>query len=161
MAKRVKFQIGDLVSIPLENESFGSMVGRILNIDGGSVLLEVYRTHPIANASEFDYDAVKDKRPILIMWCYNKAIKNGSWVIFDRKPVESYGDIYFYSEISTDEFSLTKDNGTVVGELTGVRVSAEEAKKHYPYGISNEIALPRRLKYLLQAEGILSPDSGT
>ncbi|THF81693.1 Imm26 family immunity protein [Cohnella fermenti] len=97
MAKKQKYKTGDLILIPLES-GIGNMVGRILSIDGGALLLEIYRMHPIMEAANFDFNVASNDKPILNMWCYDKAVKNGTWPVIANRQIENLNDIYFWTE---------------------------------------------------------------
>lgn len=156
MAKRIKYKIGDIFIVPLEDNLKGA--GRVLKIDEATVLLEFYRIKPFICSSEFNYEeAIKDK-PIVMAWCYDDAIRRGEWQVVDNKPIDIDIDMpYFWYQDSGDgKYYIQKgsmDSFETFGER--IEISKEQISEYDSYGIGNEIS--KRYIYIrrLRRDGLM------
>lgn len=141
MAKRIKYKIGDIFIVPLENNLNGA--GRILKNNKATVLIELYKIKPFIDSSEFNYEeAIKDK-PIVMAWCYDDAIRKGEWQIIDNKPADIDIDMpYFWHHDAVDgKYYIqkgTKDSFRTFGER--IEISKEQINEYDAEGIGNEIS---------------------
>jgi hypothetical protein len=141
MAKRIKFKIGDIFIVPLENNLKGA--GRVLRIDKATVLIELYKIKPFIDSSEFNFEEAIKEKPLVIAWCYNDAIRKGEWPIIDNKLPEDDIDMpYFWHQDACDKkFYIrkgTKDSFRTFGER--IEISKEQISEYDPEGIGTEIS---------------------
>lgn len=148
MAKRIKFNLGDVIVIPLENDLY--TVGRIMKSLHDSVFILVYKISPVKNADEINIDELYKEKDILMTWCYDTVIKKNIWPIIGNIPVEpDFKMPYFSTDDGLGNYHLIRDDGDpdfVRPPL--IKVSKEESLKYYSYGVSNEYALPKKCLYL-------------
>lgn len=147
MAKRIRYKIGDIFLIPLENDLYG--VGRVLKKDLATIFIELYHIKPIKVASEFDFKEAKSKKPIIMKWCYDDGLRKGEWTIFDNKPVEEEIDMpYFWSQDIGDMKYFIRKGSSDSFDTEGERIEIpkEDIDKYEAYGIGNEISV--RNKYI-------------
>lgn len=147
MAKKVRYKIGDIFLVPLENNLKG--VGRVLKNNAATVFIELYRIRPINKAYEFIYEEVVKEKPIVMTWCYDDALRKGMWEIIDNKPVEKELEMpYFWTQDAGDKkFYIrkgTNDSHRTYGER--IEITKEDINKYESYGIGNEIS--ERNKYI-------------
>jgi hypothetical protein len=141
MAKRIRYNIGDVFLIELENGLKGA--GRVLKKDMATIFIELYRIKPIKDKLEFDFNATIKEKPISMIWCYDNGLKSGEWEIINNKAIE--GEIkmpYFCTyDSGYKKYFLVKGTDTYLGEDTGIEISKDEIKNYEPYGILDEIAV--------------------
>lgn len=77
MGKNIRYNIGDVFLINLENELKGA--GRVLKKDQATIFVELYKIKPIRDKSEFDFEAAIKEKPISMTWCYDDGLKSGEW----------------------------------------------------------------------------------
>ncbi|SEO40860.1 hypothetical protein [Paenibacillus sp. OV219] len=151
MPRRIKYNIGDLILIPIAGRE-DKLVGRILAKDEATVLIEVFTMEPIMAVSEFDYEKVKLKKRLVTEWCYDSAIKRGEWGIISNElePLTNYGGINYWTLDANGKFYLVKGTDKVDGEYTGIEISREEVSNCNPYGIGSVTSLPIYISKLLE-----------
>lgn len=102
MTKRIRYKIGDIFLVPLEDDRKG--VGRVLINSQATVFIELYRIKPINDASEFHYEEAIKEPPIVRHWCYDDALRTGEWEIIDNRPIVGEIDMpYFWHQDAGDK----------------------------------------------------------
>lgn len=142
MARRIKYKLGDVFLVPLENDLYG--VGRILRKDEATILVEMYRIKPIRDLSEYDYSEVTKEEPIMVNWMYDTAIKRGTWEIIDNQPVPEHIDMpyFWYRDWSDLKYYVEKgseESYCTVGERVEISKKDIEDCKYCGSGIANEL----------------------
>ena len=97
MRRRIRYNIGDVFLIELENGLKG--VGRVLKSNKATVFIELYKVKLINDKREIDWQSAIKEKPLSMTWCYDDGLKSGEWEIFDNKPIE--GEIimpYFWTQ---------------------------------------------------------------
>ncbi|MDF2822199.1 MAG: hypothetical protein K0R15_2647 [Clostridiales bacterium] len=154
MAKKIRFKIGDVFIIPLEDNLKG--VGRVLQIDEGTIFIEIYRMKPIRDISEYNYIEVANDKPIVFSWCYNDALQNGEWEIIDNRNVEEVDMPYFWHQDAGDRKDYiqkgTTDSFRTFGER--IKISKNDIFNYEPEGIGNEISVRNRYLKRLREAGL-------
>ncbi|NLD46555.1 MAG: hypothetical protein GX660_05075 [Clostridiaceae bacterium] len=156
MAKRIRYKIGDIFLVPLENDLNG--VGRVLKNDQATIFIELYKIKPIRDVSEFDFEEAIKNKPLVMKWCYDDGVRKGEWTIFDNKPVDEEIDMpYFWSQDCGNwKYFIrkgTSDSFDTAGER--IEISKEDIDKYEPYGIGNEISERNRYMRRLKQAGLL------
>jgi hypothetical protein len=142
MAKRIAVKQGDAFLVPLEGNLKG--VGRVLNINQATILIELYRIKPIIEVSEFKFDDAIKEKPISLKWCYDDGLKKGEWLIFENYPVEHEIEMpYYWTQDAWDKkFYISKgtfDSHKTYGDC--IEIVEEDRQKYESYGIGNEISV--------------------
>ena len=156
MAKKIKFNLGDIFLVPLEENLYG--VGRVLKINLATVLVELYYMKPIKDVADFNFDEAKMRKPIVMAWCYDDGLRNGNWRIFGNKPINEEIEMpYFWTQDAANKkYSIrrgTPDSFMTYGEHIEIR--KEDIDKYDMFGIGNEISFGRRYVRRLKEAGLL------
>lgn len=157
MAKRVKYKIGDVFTIPLEDDLKG--VGRVLKNNMEIIFIELYRMSPIKNISEFNFEVVSKEKPLVRCWCYDTFLTRGTWKIINNIPIKGNIDMpYFWSRDIDNEMKPyimkgTNDSHRTFGER--IYISEEDIDKYELSGIGDGIAEQNLYIYRLRKEGLM------
>ncbi|SHJ48518.1 Immunity protein 26 [Anaerocolumna jejuensis DSM 15929] len=157
MAKIIKYKIGDLFIVPLVDNLKG--VGRVLNKNEDTILIELYKMKPITNILEFDYESVSNEKPIVIHWCYDDGIKKGIWEVFDNKPVleEIEMPYFWYDDSGYKKYFISKGEWSSYRiKEDSIEIAKEDTNKYEPYGIGNEISERNRYIRRLCEKGLIN-----
>lgn len=143
MGKRIRYNIGDIFLIELENGLKGA--GRVLKKDQATIFIELYKMKPIKDKSEFDMEAALKEKPISMKWCYHDGLTKGEWEIIGNKPVEGKIDMpYFWTQDAfSRKFYLEKGTDTYETEYTGIEISKDEIENYDAYGIGDKFAVKK------------------
>jgi hypothetical protein len=141
MAKRIRYNIGDVFLIELENGLKGA--GRVLKKDEATIFIELYKMKPINDKSEFNFEIASKEKPISMKWCYDDGLRSGEWEIIDNKPIEGEIDMPFFWSYDSGfkKYFLKKGTNTFLGEHTGIEISKEEAENYDANGIGTIISV--------------------
>lgn len=156
MAKRIRFKIGDLFLVPLEDNLKG--VGRVLIIDQATVFIELYCIKPISDICEFNYEEAIKEKPIVMHWCYDDGLIKGEWQIIDNKPIEGEIEIpYFWTQDAGDKKYYIRKGTNNSYETFGdrIEISKDDIYKYEPYGIGNQISERNRYIRKLREAGLM------
>lgn len=156
MGKKIRYKIGDVFLIPLENELKGA--GRVLNISKSTILIELYQMKPIKDVDEFNFEQAVKEKPVSIGWCYDDPLKNGDWHIIDNRAIEGEIEMPFFWTQDVGDMNYyirkgTKDSYRTAGER--IEISKEDISKYDPYGIGNEISERERYIKRLREAGLI------
>ena len=157
MAKRIKYKMGDLFIVPLVDNLKG--VGRVLNKDEDTILIELYHMKPIEDKLEFDYESASKEKPLIITWCYDDGIKKGFWEVFDNRPV--LGEIempyFWYDDSGYKKYFISKGEWSSYRiKEESIEIAKEDINKYEPYGIGNEISERNQYIRRLREKGLLN-----
>lgn len=137
MAKRIRYNIGDIFLIPVEEHLYGA--GRILKKKERTVLIELFQIKPIGNNVFFDINSIKGNKPVSMNWCFDTAIKNGEWEIVNNFPLErEIGSLYFWTQdYGNNKYYLFEGTNSYSDKFTGIEISEEERVNYESYGIAD------------------------
>ncbi|NLD46554.1 MAG: hypothetical protein GX660_05070 [Clostridiaceae bacterium] len=138
MAKRIRYKIGDIFLVPLEDDLNG--VGRILKKDQATIFIELYKIKPIKDVSEFNFEEVIREKPLAMSWCYDSLIKKGEWIIIDNKPIEEEIEMPLFWHIDSGDMKYYIRKGMpdcfeTFGER--VEISKDDIDKYEGEGIGD------------------------
>ncbi|QAA31100.1 Imm26 family immunity protein [Clostridium manihotivorum] len=155
MAKRIKYKIGDIFLIPLDEQL--NAVAKVIKNHLATVFIIIYKVKPIKADEVIHIDTLSDDNHILMRWSYDSALKSGEWKIIGNSSVSDEFEMpYFRTNDARGVYYLIKGTDTHMGEKEAIEVSEQEAmEKGYPYGITNEIALPKSCMYLFKKNNML------
>jgi hypothetical protein len=155
MAKKVKYKVGDVFLIPLENGRYG--VGRILINYMAVVFIEMYSITPINDVLEFDFKEALKEKPISKRWCYDTFLKKGIWTIIDNKPVEGDIDIPYFVSRNDENKPYIKKGTSEPLQTTGERIYIQEEDIHNydSGGIGDGYAEQNVYLFKLRREGLI------
>lgn len=158
--KKIKYQLGDIFLIPLENGLNG--VGRVLRKNKDTILIEMYHMKPIKDESEYCYEEITKNKPLIISWTYDDGVIYGMWKIIDHKPVPDKIDMpYFVYDDCGDGKWYIKKGSEESYSLIGERIEIPE-RERFNYemkGIGNEISEPRTyMRRLIEAGLVVAPE---
>lgn len=156
MGKRIRYSIGDVFLIDLENGFKGA--GRVLKKDMATIFIELYKMKPIKDKSEFDFEAAIKEKPISMIWCYDDGLRSGEWEIIDNKPIEGEIEMpYFWTyDSGFKKYFLIKGTDDYLGEDTGIELSKEEIDNYDAYGIGTPISVRNIYIHKLRKVNMLS-----
>lgn len=88
MAKRVKYEVGDVFSLPIgeDEKTLGYGYGRILKKDKGILLIELYDI--VTQERENMLEKLNHADWVLRIWSSSLGIKLGTWNIIGRIPID-------------------------------------------------------------------------
>ena len=134
MAKKICYKIGDIFLVPLEGDLKG--VGRVLNKDQATIFIELYHIKPINVSFEFNFEDAIRKKPLVMEWCYDDALRNSEWEIIDNKPIKREIEMpFFWTQDAEDKKYYirkgTKDSYSTFGER--IEISKEDISKYDSY----------------------------
>lgn len=155
MARRIRYNIGDVFFIPLDENLNG--VGRVLKKKNATVLVELYRMKPIVEKVDFDFNKVQNCKPISTSWCYDTALKNGNWEIIDNYPVEyELGQLYFWTQdAGNNKYYLVEGTDSFSDKFTGIEISEDDRSNYDSYGIGGETFMAAIYRKGLTSVGLL------
>ena len=139
MAKRIKYSIGDVFSIPLDNDFKG--FGRIVKVDKPLIFIELYKEKRLNDLNSVD--ELNTNEPILRIWCVDGGIKKGDWMIIGNIPVDSdYKMPRFWTKSAMTDNFLLYEAADTFDELKNASVINEyEIGDAQPYGVYGDIAV--------------------
>lgn len=155
MARKVKYKIGDVFLVPLEENFYG--VGRVLKNSKATIFVELYRMKPIQNADEYHFGNVSKEPPIIRHWCYDTGIREGTWKIIDYQPVEGEIDMpFFWKQDAGDKKYYIRKGSNDSFHTIGERIEIPKADIHnYELnGIGNEVTESSRYIKRLREAGL-------
>ncbi len=154
MAKRIKYDIGDVFLIELENELKG--IGRIIKKDEATVFINIYKKL-IKNIDELNFNELINEDILDMTWCYDDSLKKGIWKIVGNVAVEENFQMpYFWTEdTSNHTYYLIKGGDTSDGEGALIKVDKEEIKNAYAIGIAFDEGIPKRLMRKFKEIGMI------
>lgn len=82
MAKKIKYKVGDVFVVPLEN---GIGYGRILIENRPFIFCEFYYITP---SKKYSIEDLRDKKTVLSVWCANHGLNEGKWTVIGNIPIE-------------------------------------------------------------------------
>lgn len=156
MAKRIKYKIGDVFLVPLNEELYGA--GRVLRKDHDTVLIELYKMMPVKSVEEYDYVKVSKEKPLVMGWCYDDAIKKGEWQIIDNREVPDKLDMpYFWSyDSGYMKYYVRKGSEeSCIARGERYEIKKEDILKYHSNGIESEISEKWRYLRCLKEAGII------
>jgi hypothetical protein len=160
MAKKVKYNLGDIVKLPLKNDTYG--FGRILLMKSPAIFVGFY---DVISNDEIDISMLKNKKYILKIKCGDVGIKRNEWNIIGNIPIEEEFSLpYFWDkngltgELYIRRYKTTKDNPLAIGADFEDKPTTDEEikeKKAQPDGAFGWKAAEAVLKHYLEKAGIL------
>lgn len=156
MAKRIKYKIGDVFLVPLNEELYG--VGRVLRKDHDTVLIELYSMIPIKSVEEYDYAEVSKEEPLVMGWCYDDAVKRGEWQIIDNQEVADKLNMpYFWTfDAGYMKYYIVRGSEeSCIARGEEYEIKKEDVVKYHINGIGNEISEKKRYLRRLKEAGII------
>ena len=156
MAKRIKYKIGDVFLVPLNEELYG--VGRVLRKDHATILIELYKMMPIKSMEEYDYVKISKEKPLVMGWCYDDAVRKGEWQIIDNREVPDKLDMpYFWSyDSGYMKYYVRKGSEeSCIARGERYEIKKEDLIKYHVNGIGNEISEKKRYLRQLKEAGII------
>ena len=156
MAKRIKYKIGDVFLVPLNEELYG--VGRVLRKDHATILIELYRMMPIKSMEEYDYVKISKEKPLVMGWCYDDVIREGRWQIIDNREVPDKLDMpYFWTYDSgyMKYYIVKGSEESCIARGEEYEIKKEDILKYHSNGIGNEITEREMYLICLKEAGII------
>ena len=132
MAGRVKYKIGDVFQIALDDNG-SSGYGRILLSDKPSIFIELYEVMPFT--SELDINDIKNMKTLFSVWSTDNGLKKGIWIVIGNLPVEEEVKIpdFWTTDVFTDKIFLIRGSERIeiskdeVGDLDPAGIYGHEA----------------------------------
>lgn len=156
MRKKIRYNIGDIFLVPLENNLYGA--GRVLKNNRATVFIELYNVKPFKDKDEFIFENAVKKEPIAMGWCYDDGLIYGEWKIIDNRPVREDIEMpYFWHQDAGDlKYYIRKgssDSYRTIGER--IEISKEKIHQYEPAGIGTEISERNRYIERLREAGLV------
>lgn len=154
MAKRVKYDIGDVFLIELENELKG--IGRVIKKYKATVFINIYKKL-IKNIDELNFNELINEDILYMKWCYDDSLKKEIWKIVGNIVVEENFQMpYFWTEDNFNHtYYLIKGGDTPDGEGAFIKVDKEEIKNAYVLGVAYDEGIPERIMYKFKEIGMI------
>ena len=148
MAGRVRYKIGDIFQIPLDdNGNVG--YGRILLLDKPSIFIELYEVIP--STSKLDINDIKDWKTLFSVWSTDNGLKKGLWIVLGNLTIDEEVKIpdFWTTDAFTDKVLLIRGN-------VRIEITRDEIGDLDPAGIYGHEAV--RLTYVrrLKIKGLYS-----
>ncbi|AEY66724.1 Imm26 family immunity protein [Clostridium sp. BNL1100] len=139
MAKRVKYRIGDVFSIPLDDGVKG--YGRIIKVDKPLIFIELYNEKRLEDLN--NVEKLNNCEVILSIWCVDGGIKKGNWVIIGNIPIDSnYKMPNFWTKSdATGNILLYKASDTFDTLKDALIINEDEIQDAQPYGLYGDSAV--------------------
>lgn len=101
MGKRVKYQLGDVFEIPLDDQKKG--LGRVVHMDKPLIIIELYSVNP---ELEYSIEEIREAETLLTIWSANHGLRDGEWKIRGNVVLESNFKLPLLAKI--DHFDPTR-----------------------------------------------------
>lgn len=154
MGKRIRYKIGDIFLIELEDGLRGA--GRIIKKDEDTIFVTLFKIKPLNSSNEINLSELLQKDIVGMTWCYDTALKKGIWEIVGNIPVEdSFEMPYFWTDSSDGKYYLIKGGDTYSGSSELIEVDKTAISGAYSYGISSEVGVVNYYIAELRKAGML------
>jgi hypothetical protein len=160
MAKKVKYNLGDIFKLPITNDLFG--FGRILIIQSPALFVGFY---DLVSPNIIDIDTLKENEPFLKIMCGDLGFKKNEWFIIGNIPLNEKIEVPFFwgKDALTDKlyirkYKITQENPLGLGlgfedkPTTEKEIKEKEAQ---PDGLNGWKAAEIVLKMELERKGII------
>ena len=150
MPKRVKYSIGDVFLIPLNDDLYG--VGRVIVRDNDSCLFEFYQVEPLRSHKEIVVEEIRNLPSVLTRWAFDDCLKSGTWPIVGNVPVgEDFVYPNFWTKSVDNKYYLIPGTNMQLGDTERIKeISEEETQYAQRYGIMSPESTPRQYIRALQ-----------
>lgn len=155
MAKRVKYKIGDVFMVPLNNRMYGA--GRILKISKSTVFVELYEMPAVATPQEINESVIKNYKPLFMRWCYADIVRTGKWAIIYNCPIDKDVEMpYFWDyDIGYKKYFIQKGTDTFRCEGEMIEIQETEKDNYENSGIDYGENIEREYLKKLEIRGLL------